>query len=269
MAKLYFRYGAMNCGKTSLLLQVIYNYEERNMRVLLIKPSLDTKGNKKVVSRTGLEREVDLLLKPKGKIKGSIELSGIDAILVDEAQFLSTEQVNELYIITKQYDIPVLCYGLRTDFQTIGFSGSTRLLEIADDIEELKTICRCGKKATHNLRKINSKPTFNGEQIVIDGTDSVEYESVCGECYLKIKEEQSRGSKKYMVIIQDEWSNLYYLGEYIELKDALPDINSFLDTYGVSLEDLKEYPSTYGMCFDTEIEIDGGVVMVRGFITYK
>lgn len=86
---------------------------------------------------------------------------------------------------------------------------------------------------------------------------------------LKTKEEQSRGSKKYIVIMQDEWNNLYYLGEYMELKDALPDINSFLNTYGISLEDLEEYPSTYDMCFDTEIEIDGGVVMVRGFITYK
>lgn len=269
MSKLYFRYGAMNCGKTSALLQVAHNYEERGMRVLLIKPSTDTKGDSKVTSRIGLEREVDILLAPNDNIKGKITLSGVDAIIVDEAQFLTPKQVDELYAITKEYNIPILCYGLRADFKMIGFPGSTRLLEIADDIEELKTVCKCGAKATQNLRRVKGEPVFDGDQVVIDGSDNVIYESVCGKCYLKMRELKNTISRKYMVMIQDEWNNLYYLGEFKELKDALPDINDFLEVYNVSLEILEEYPSTLGYCFDTEVEVDGGVVMIRGFVLYE
>ena len=109
------------------------------------------------------------------------------AIIVDEAQFLMPLQVDELYEITKIYDIPVLCYGLRCDFQMRGFPGATRLLEISDDIEELKTICKCGKKATQNIRLINGNPVFDGKQIEIDNQDNIQYESVCGGCYLKLK----------------------------------------------------------------------------------
>ena len=274
MSKLYFRYGAMNCGKTSALLQVAHNYEERGMRVLLMKPSTDTKGSNKVTSRIGLEREVDILLAPNDNIKGKITLSGIDAIIVDEAQFLTPKQVDELYAITKEYNIPILCYGLRADFKMIGFPGSTRLLEIADDIEELKTVCRCGAKATQNLRRVKGEPVFDGDQVVIDGSDNVTYESVCGKCYLRMREAVTSEhslmgvSKQYMVMMQDEWNNLYYLGLYKELQDALPDVNEFLEVYDVSLEELSEYPSTLGTCFDTEVEIDGGVIMVRGFVMY-
>lgn len=274
MSKLYFRYGAMNCGKTSALLQVAHNYEERGMRVLLMKPSTDTKGSNKVTSRIGLEREVDILLAPNNNIKGKITLSGIDAIIVDEAQFLTPKQVDELYAITKEYNIPILCYGLRADFKMIGFPGSTRLLEIADDIEELKTVCRCGAKATQNLRRVKGEPVFDGDQVVIDGSDNVTYESVCGKCYLRMREAATSKhslmgvSKQYMVMMQDEWNNLYYLGLYKELQDALPDVNEFLEVYNVSLEELSEYPSTLGACFDTEVEIDGGVIMVRGFVMY-
>ena len=187
MSKLYFRYGAMNCGKTSALLQVAHNYEEKGMKVILVKPQLDTKAEDKVSSRIGLERKVDILLDSTDVLMDKMDIEKPHAIIVDEAQFLTEKQVDELYYITKIYDVPVLCYGLRADFKTQGFKGSTRLLQIADDIEEMKTICKCGSKATQNIRKINGQVVFNGEQVVIDNSDKVEYESVCGKCYLKLK----------------------------------------------------------------------------------
>ncbi len=185
MSKLYFRYGAMGSGKTAALLQVAHNYEQKGMNVVVVKPSIDTKGQDRVVSRIGIERTVDVVLGPNDRLIDKMEPAKPHAIIVDEAQFLTRAQVNELYIMTKQYDIPVLCYGLRCDFQMYGFEGSIRLLEIADDIEELKTICKCGSKATQNLRLINGEPVFEGEQVVIDDHAKVEYEGVCGKCYLK------------------------------------------------------------------------------------
>ena len=192
MAKLYFRYGAMGSGKSTALLQVAHNYTEKNMPILLIKPEIDTKGADTITSRIGISQKVDRLL-PKDKMLLQDDVFPLKdlrkpwANLVDEAQILTTEQVDELYMISKTYDIPVLCYGLRCDFQMKGFEGSTRLLQIADDIEELKTICKCGKKATQNLRKINGKPVFEGNQVEIDNQDNIEYEGVCGECYLQLK----------------------------------------------------------------------------------
>lgn len=194
MAKLYFRYGAMNSGKTTMLLQTAHNYEEQGMKIIIIKPMVDTKGENKVVSRLGVERTVDIRLTEKNSIMNCIiekyknNAFKPNAIIVDEAQFLQPFQVDELFDITKTFDIPVLAYGLRCDFRMSGFPGATRLLEIADDITELKTICKCGKKATQNLRLINGEPTFNGDTISIDGiSDEVKYESVCGECYLKLR----------------------------------------------------------------------------------
>ena len=172
MAKLYFRYGAMNCGKTTHLLQVAHNYEERGMRVLLIKPAIDTKGEDKVVSRLGVTRQVDIQLPNDSTVMELMQPEKPNAILVDEAQFLSQNQVDELYYMTKIYDIPIICYGLRCDFQMQGFPGSTRLLQLADDIEEMKTICSCGKKATQNLRLINNIPVFNGAQVAIDNGEN-------------------------------------------------------------------------------------------------
>jgi len=191
MSKLYFRYGAMNCGKTTALLQVAHNYEEQGMTVLLIKPSIDTKGNDTVVSRLGISRKVDVLLQPNDTIIPHLPDRDIqvNAIIVDEAQFLTPAQVDELYFISKTLNIPVLTYGLRCDFQMKGFPGSIRLLEIADDLEELKTICSCGKKATQNLRLVNGRPVFTGEQVSIDNQDDVKYCSICGDCYLKLKGE--------------------------------------------------------------------------------
>ena len=185
MSKLYFRYGAMNCGKTTNLLQVAHNYEERGMRVLLLKPSIDTKANTKVSSRIGVEREVDHLVLPDENLKGYLSLikDKTECIIVDEAQFLTEKQVDELFIFSKLTSIPVICYGLRADFRSELFPGSKRLFELADSIEELYTICRCGKKARFNARIVNGEFTLEGSQVAIDG--EVNYESLCGKCYLR------------------------------------------------------------------------------------
>ena len=197
MAKLYFRYGAMNCGKSTNLMQVAHNYEERGMKVIIIKPLIDTKGGNKVVSRLGIAREVDLLLERDRNVYDEVkrwneEKFKIDCILVDEAQFFARHQIDELFEIAVRMDIPVICYGLRTDFQMEGFEGSERLLLIAHSIEELKTICSCGKKAILNGRKVNGKFVFEGEQVAIDRENNIEYESLCGECYLREKMKQLR-----------------------------------------------------------------------------
>ena len=188
MSKLYFRYGAMGSGKSAALLQVAYNYNEKGRYVILMKPQIDTKAKNKVSSRIGIEREVDILIpRDSGIIELIPDTKKPHAIIVDESQFLTSDQVDELYFISKIYDIPVLCYGLRCDFQMKGFEGSIRLLEIADDIEEMKTICKCGNKATQNIRLVNGEPTFEGEQIIIDDHTKVEYEGVCGNCYLQLR----------------------------------------------------------------------------------
>ena len=190
MAKLYFRYGAMNCGKTTALLQVAHNYEERGMNILLLKPSKDKKGDKDVVSRLGVGREVDYLVGENDSIIKITEEyleknKQLDCILVDEAQFLEPKQVDELLFFATDMDVPVICYGLRTDFKLQGFPGSTRLLEVASTIEEMKTICECGKKATLNARFVNGEMVTEGEQVAIDGFDDVTYRSMCPKCYFK------------------------------------------------------------------------------------
>lgn len=195
MSKLYFRYGAMNSGKSTNLMQVAHNYEERGMRVVLIKPSTDKKGGDKLVSRLGVERKVDLLINDEQNIYEEVKKwednkYKIDCILVDEVQFLKSHQIDELFEIAVCLDIPVICYGLRTDFKMQGFEGSTRLLLLAHSIEELKTICKCGRKAVLNGRKVNGKFVFEGEQVAIDNVDNVEYESLCGHCYFKFKNEK-------------------------------------------------------------------------------
>lgn len=193
MSKLYFRYGAMNSGKSTNLMQVAYNYEERGMRVILVKPSTDKKGGDKLSSRLGVERKVDVILGQNDNIFNIIEnlqkeTGKIDCILVDEVQFCKSNQIDQMFKIAVVLDIPVICYGLRTDFKLQGFEGSERLLLIAHSLEELKTICKCGKKAVFNGRKINGNFVFEGEQIAIDLIDNVEYESLCGHCYFKFKD---------------------------------------------------------------------------------
>lgn len=193
MSKLYFRYGAMNCGKSTHLMQVAHNYEERGMKVLILKPKVDTKGGDTLVSRLGVNRHVDLLLSEDENLFTIVneylkEGKRIDCILVDEVQFLKANQIDQLFEIAVKIDIPIICYGLRTDFKREGFEGSTRLLLLAHSIEEMKTICACGRKAIFNGRKINGKFVFEGEQIAIDEENNVKYESLCGHCYYKYKE---------------------------------------------------------------------------------
>ena len=192
MSKLYFRHGAMNSGKSTALLQVAYNYEERGQRVLLVKPAIDTKGDREVVSRLGVTREVDFLITPEQNLRDefnrvaaeTFDVGPVACLLIDEAQFLTREQVDEALEIAVLDRVPVLAYGIRTDFQTKGFPGSLRLLEIAHTLEELKTICRCGKKAMFNARKLGGDFIFTGNQVAIDG-DVVTYESLCASCYFK------------------------------------------------------------------------------------
>ncbi|MGL4730719.1 MAG: thymidine kinase [Clostridium sp.] len=193
MSKLYFRYGAMNCGKSTNLLQVAHNYEERGMKVLIIKPKTDTKGENKVVSRLGVTKEVDFWVENSVDIYELIndyikDNGDVNCILADEVQFFTATQIDQLFEVAVKLDIPTICYGLRTDFQMNGFEGSSRLLMIAHSLEELKTICNCGKKALLNGRKINGKFVFEGEQIAIDKEDNVEYESLCPKCYFDYKE---------------------------------------------------------------------------------
>lgn len=193
MSKLYFRYGAMNSGKSTHLMQVAYNYEERGMKVIIIKPNVDSKGGDRLVSRLGVDRKVDLLISEDDNIFDIIKVylnenRKIDCILVDEVQFMKASQIDQLFEIAVKINIPIICYGLRTDFKRDGFEGSTRLLLLAHSIEEMKTICACGKKAIFNGRKLNGKFVFEGEQIAIDEYNDVQYESLCGNCYYKYKE---------------------------------------------------------------------------------
>lgn len=194
MAKLYFRFGAMNSGKSTALLQAAFNYEERGHRVLLAKPAVDTKGDRQIVSRLGVVREVDFTVAPDERVIEAFAVQraavlvaherDVSCLLIDEAQFLSGDQVDELLRISLIERIPVLAYGIRTDFQTVAFPGSRRLLEVAHSLEELKTICRCGRKAMFNGRTVNGEFVFDGDQVAIDG-DTVTYESLCGVCYLE------------------------------------------------------------------------------------
>ncbi len=187
MSKLYYRYGAMNCGKTTMLLQVAHNYEERGMKVLILKPKIDTKGNDRIVTRIGLKRKVDHLIEKDEKLSNYLNTikKDIACILVDESQFLTRDQVDDLFMFSKLKDIAVICYGLRSDFKTMSFPGSLRLFEVSDVMEELYTICRCGKRAKFNARIVNGKFTSSGAQVAIDGEDEVTYESLCGKCYLE------------------------------------------------------------------------------------
>ena len=187
MAKLYFRYGAMNCGKSTALLQTAFNYKEKGMMTLVIKPATDSKGGKNVVSRIGAKLNVDYIVGTEEDLFEYIKKKPrLSCVLVDEAQFLTSKQVDQLFNVAVSLDIPVICYGLRTDLKTTVFSGASRLLQIAHSLEELKTICRCGKKAILNARKLNDKFTSDGDQVAIDGDKSVSYESLCGSCYIKL-----------------------------------------------------------------------------------
>ena len=188
MAKLYFRYGAMGCGKTMQLLQVAFNYEERGHKVCVIKPATDAKNGTKLLTRIGPERETDFCFNKKTNLFNKIKQNyrNVHCVLVDEAQFLTKTQVDQLMLITIDLDIPVMAYGLRLNFRREdgGFEGATRLLQIAHDIEEIKTICECGHKATLNCRFLNDKLVTDGPDILIDdGKSKIEYRAICPACY--------------------------------------------------------------------------------------
>jgi len=188
MSKLYFRYGAMGCGKTMQLLQVAFNYEERGHKVCVAKPGTDTKHGTKLYTRIGPERETDFIIGPKMDLYQKItkEYKDVHCVLIDESQFLTKSQVDQLMKVTIDMDIPVMCYGLRLNFKREdgGFEGATRLLQTAHDIEEIKTICECGKKATLNARFLNDKLVADGPDILIDdGKSKIEYRALCPACY--------------------------------------------------------------------------------------
>ena len=187
MAKLNFKYATMNSGKTLDLLRTVNNYEENGFKALVVKPKIDSKGEDYIVSRAGLKRKVDYLISSDDNVivKLKDELKSTKAIFIDEAQFLTKEQVDEFYYITKKFDVDVICYGLRLNFKMEAFEGSMRLLEIAEELDELKTMCGCGNIARYVGRKVNGKYVSDGAEVVIDGTDNVEYIPLCGECYLE------------------------------------------------------------------------------------
>ena len=185
MAKLYFFYGAMNSGKTTRILQCAYNYEEQGMKPIIMKPKIDTKGNEYIVSRIGSKRKVDYLIPAKENIYDTIveKYTNVDLIIVDEAQFLSEKQVNQLMDIVIDLNIPVMCYGLRTDFAGNSFPGARRLLDIAHELNEVKTICECGHKAMFNVRLIDGKVQTEGDSVAIDGEGKVTYIVACARCF--------------------------------------------------------------------------------------
>ena len=195
MAKLYFKYGAMGSSKTAQALITKYNYEENDMSVWLIKPSADTRdGAQMLRSRIGLEAMVDVMI-PGTDIYAlfrETKEGRCDVIIVDECQFLTPAQIDQLRSIVNDCGIPVLCFGLRTDFQTKLFPGSMRLMELADCIEEIKTMCDCGAKATVNARiDCAGHIVTQGAQVVLGGNDS--YIAMCHKCYI-------RGIREHKVI---------------------------------------------------------------------
>ena len=194
MAKLYYRYGAMNSGKSTALMQVAFNYEERGMRVFILKPSIDTKGGECLLSRLGVSRPVDKAVTPDMDVFELVKQEAargdkpLACVLTDESQFFTPQQAEQLFMVTVKLNIPVIAYGLRTDFSMQGFPCSTRLLELAHAIEEMKTICTCGRKATCNGRKVNGEFVFEGDQVAIDQENNVEYQSLCAQCYFAERE---------------------------------------------------------------------------------
>ena len=194
MAKLYFKYGAMGSSKTAQALITKYNYEENDLQVWLIKPSADTRdGAATLRSRIGLEAQVEVIaphVDIYARFLGS-KARRCDVIIVDECQFLTEKQIDQLRSIVDEHNVPVMCFGLRTDFQTHLFPGSRRLMEVADTIQEIKTICDCGAKATVNARINDGYIVTEGAQVVLGGNDS--YIAMCHKCYI-------RGIREHKVI---------------------------------------------------------------------
>lgn len=193
MAKLYFKFGAMGCSKTAQALITKFNYEERGMKVMLIKPSVDNRDGVTVIkSRTGLsENGITVSATDNLYELYRTEHGDCNVIIVDECQFLTPEQVDQLGDVVIDFNVPVLCFGLATDFTTHLFPGSRRLFEIAESISEIKSVCKCGAKATVNARLDDEgNVLFKGEQVCIGGNDR--YVAMCRRCWLKKKAEQEK-----------------------------------------------------------------------------
>jgi thymidine kinase len=191
MAKLHFKYGAMNSGKSDTLIKTAYNYAERGLATLTVKAEVDTKGEQWVVARGGARRPVDVLVGHQddlririGRTADARGLRPLHCVLVDEAQFLTPAQIDQLYQVAKSDGVSVICYGLRTDFLTRVFPGSLRLFELADNFEKLPTMCRCGSQAEFNCRMAHGHAVFEGDQVAIDGAALITYESLCGSCFM-------------------------------------------------------------------------------------
>ena len=186
MAKLYFKYGAMGSSKTAQALITKYNYEENDMKVWLLKPSADTRDGVSILrSRIGLQAEVEIAT-PDANIYDRYVAEHVgkcDAVIVDECQFLTPGQIDQLRQIVDDFNVPVMCFGLRTDFQTHLFPGSLRLMELADAIEEIKPMCDCGAKATVNARINDGYIVTEGAQVVLGGNDC--YIAMCHRCYVR------------------------------------------------------------------------------------
>ena len=186
MAKLYFKYGAMGSSKTAQALITKYNYEENDMKVWLIKPSADTRDGVQILrSRIGLAAAVEVMA-PDMDIYEKFRhtrMGNCDAVICDECQFLTEAQIDQLRAIVNDCNVPVMCFGLRTDFQTRLFPGSRRLMELADCIEEIKTMCDCGSKATVNARINDGYIVTEGAQVVLGGNDC--YIAMCHKCYIR------------------------------------------------------------------------------------
>lgn len=192
MAKLYFKYGAMGSSKTAQALITKFNYEERGMRVWLIKPSLDERDGVSLLrSRVGLHAEAVVIANSDNVAECWRKSGGSDVIIADEAQFLTPQHIDQLRQLVDEDDIPVLCFGLRTDFRTKLFPGSARLMELADSITEIKTICSCGAKATVNARIFNGKVVTEGAQVMLGGNES--YLAMCHRCWKKRIKDESVG----------------------------------------------------------------------------
>ena len=187
MAKLYFKYGAMGSSKTAQALITKYNYEENDLNVWLIKPSADTRDGVHILrSRIGLQAQVQII-SPEMNVYNLFEETKkgrCDVIIVDECQFMTPEQIDQLRYIVNDFGVPVMCFGLRTDFQTKLFPGSRRLMEVADTIQEIKTICDCGAKGTVNARiDPDGYIVTEGAQVFLGGNDA--YIAMCHKCYIR------------------------------------------------------------------------------------
>ena len=183
MAKLYFKYGAMGSSKSAQALITQFNYEELGMKVWLIKPSIDDRDGKNIIrSRIGLQREAQVITPEENILETFAGIPDVDVIIADEAQFFTPEQIDQLRTIVDDEDLPVLCFGLRTDFLTHFFPGAMRLMELADSLTEIKTVCACGRKATVNARiDETGRVVTEGGQILLGGNDS--YIAMCHKCW--------------------------------------------------------------------------------------